>query len=64
MKVIVLSGLAALVIAVAASFVLDTRQEPAYEAYSTSGASVRDPGHNLVGPNWDGLGTQKGTPSS
>jgi hypothetical protein len=30
-------------------------QEPAYRAFTGSGAEVRDPGHNLVGPNWNGL---------
>ena len=55
MKVIVLSAVAALVLAFAASFVLDSQQRHAYEAFVGSGARVGDqPGTNLVGPNWDG----------
>jgi hypothetical protein len=54
MKMILASLLAAIVIAVAAAFILNTTQRPAYEAYATSGADVRDPGHNLVGENWTG----------
>lgn len=55
MKVILLSAVAALILAFAASFVLDTQDIPAYEAFVGSGARVGDdPGTNLVGPNWDG----------
>lgn len=58
MKVIILSAVAALILAFAASFVLDTQDTPAYEAYVGSGARVGDdPGTNLVGPNWDGQNT-------
>jgi hypothetical protein len=55
MKVILAAVLIAVVIGVAAAFVLNTTQRPAYEVYS-SDASVRvgDPGHNLVGENWSG----------
>ena len=52
---IVLSGIAAaLVLGVVAAFALRSAQEPAYEAYSTSGTRVDDPGYNLVGPRWNG----------
>ena len=52
---IVLSGIAAaLVLGVVAAFALRGAQEPAYEAYSTSSTRVDDPGHNLVGPRWNG----------
>jgi acetyltransferase-like isoleucine patch superfamily enzyme len=55
MKVIILSAVAALVLAYAASFVLFTQQRPAYEVFVGSGARVGDdPGTNLVGPDWDG----------
>jgi uncharacterized protein involved in exopolysaccharide biosynthesis len=54
MKVILASVVLAVVLGVAAALVLNSTQKPAYEAYSTSGASVRDPGHNLVGENWSG----------
>ena len=55
MKVMILSVVVALGLAVAASYVLSTQQRPAYEAYVGSGASVGDPGENLVGKNWNGL---------
>jgi hypothetical protein len=54
-KVIILAAIAALVIAFAAAFVLDREQEPAYQAFTGSGARVGDPGTNLVGPQWSGL---------
>ena len=55
MKVIFASVLIAIVIGVAAAFVLDATQRPAYQAYSSSqSTSVREPGHNLVGENWSG----------
>jgi hypothetical protein len=54
-KVMLLSVVVALVLAVAASYVLSTQQRPAYQAYVGSGASVGDPGENLVGRNWNGM---------
>jgi hypothetical protein len=54
MKVILASVVIAVVLGVAAALVLNTTQRPAYEVYSTSGARVGDPGHNLVGENWSG----------
>jgi len=30
--------------------VAETLQKPSYVAFSTSGARVGDPGHNLIGP--------------
>ena len=54
MKVILASVLIAVVIGVAAAFVLNTTQRPAYEVYSTQSVRVGDPGHNLVGENWSG----------
>ena len=55
MKVIILSAVAALVIAFASSFVLNTEHEPAYQTYVGSGTRVGNPGTNLVGPKWNGL---------
>jgi hypothetical protein len=55
MKVMLLSVVVAVVLAVAASYVLSTQQRPAYQAYVGSGASVGDPGENLVGKNWNGM---------
>lgn len=54
MKIIVMSAVAALLFAYAASFVLDQQDRPAYESFVGSGARVGDPGHNLVGENWSG----------
>ena len=54
MKVILASIVIAIVLGGAAALVLNTTQRPAYEAYSTSGVRVGDPGHNLVGENWSG----------
>lgn len=48
------SVVVAVVIGIAAAFILDGMQTPAYQAYSTSGARVVEPGHNLVGENWSG----------
>jgi len=55
LKVILLSAIVGIVIAVVASFVLSHEQEPAYKAFVGSGARVSDPGSNLVGPTWNGL---------
>jgi hypothetical protein len=55
LKVIILSAVAALVLGYLASFVLNQGQELAHSAFRGAGAEVRDPGHNLVGPNWNGL---------
>lgn len=42
-----------LVLAVAMAYVLNgAMQKSAAEVYSTSGARVGDPGHNLIGPNY------------
>jgi hypothetical protein len=55
MKMIILSSAVALGLAFLAAYVLAREQRPAYEAFVGSGADVRDPGHNLVGPRWNGL---------
>lgn len=49
-----MSAVAALLLAYAASFVLNQEHRPAYESFVGSGARVGDPGHNLVGENWSG----------
>ena len=52
---IVISGIiAAVVLAVVAAFAMRAGQLPSYEAYATSSTRVDDPGHNLVGPRWNG----------
>jgi hypothetical protein len=55
MKVFLVSTVAAILLAVAASAVLGRFHAPAYQAFATSGAYVDHPGHNLVGPDWSGL---------
>jgi len=55
MKVIIASAVASVVLGIGAALVLNQGvQQPAYEAYSTSGTRVGDPGENLVGQNWSG----------
>jgi hypothetical protein len=56
MKIIFASLVAAGLLAAGAAFVLNAEQRSAYEAFTTSGARVGDPGHNLVGDKWDGRG--------
>ena len=51
MKVFVAAVAFAVVAAVAVAMVLNTIQEPSSVAFSTSGARVGDPGHNLIGPS-------------
>lgn len=63
MKIIILSAVTALALGYVASFVLAQGQEPAYQAYTGSGARVGDPGNNLVGPAWNGM-NNPATPAS
>jgi hypothetical protein len=51
MKVFVAALAFAVVAAVGVAMVLNTIQEPSSVAFSTSGARVGDPGHNLIGPS-------------
>ena len=51
MKVFVAALAFAVVAAVGVAMVLNTIQEPSSVAFSTSGAMVGDPGHNLIGPS-------------
>jgi hypothetical protein len=50
MKVFVAALAFAVVAAIGVAVVLNTIQEPSSVAFSTSGARVGDPGHNLIGP--------------
>jgi hypothetical protein len=53
MRTIVSSAVVAIVLAIAAGYALDlTAQKTAYEANTTGGVRLADPGHNLVGPDW------------
>ena len=48
-----LSGVGvAIVVGLAAMFILNTSWVPADQAYTTTGARVTDAGHNLVGKDW------------
>ena len=49
MKVFIAAVVFAVVAAVGMSFVLDTYQTNSDTAFTTSGARVGDPGHNLIG---------------
>jgi hypothetical protein len=55
MKVFAVSAIAAILLAVVASRVLNHFETTAYVAFSTAGARVDHPGENLVGPDWSGL---------
>ena len=55
MRAFIASVLVAIAIAIGSAFVLNADNRPVYEAFSTSGARVSDPGHNLVGDRWSGL---------
>ena len=50
MKVFIAALLFAAIAAVGVSVLLNTIQEPSSVAFTTSGARVGDPGHNLIGP--------------
>ena len=50
MKVFIAAVLFAVVAAVGTSFVLNTYQRSSDTAFTTTGARVSDPGHNLIGP--------------
>jgi hypothetical protein len=50
MKIFIVALVFAGLSATAVSVLLNTFQEPGYVAFTTSGARVGDPGHNLVGP--------------
>jgi hypothetical protein len=51
MRVFIVALIFAGLSAVAVSMLLNTFQEPGYVAFTTSGARVGDPGHNLIGPS-------------
>lgn len=51
MKVFIVSVLFAALSAVAVSALLNRFQEPSSVAFTTGGARVGDPGHNLIGPS-------------
>jgi len=55
MKAFFAAVLATVVLGLGAALVLRVVQRPAYQAFSTTGARVGDPGENLVGQNWNGL---------
>lgn len=54
MRAFISAAVIAILIAAGAWLVLGGVQETAYQAFTTSGARVSDPGDNLVGKNWFG----------
>ncbi len=48
MKAFVAAVIFAVIAAVGAAYVLDTEQRDSSVAFTTSGARVSDPGHNLI----------------
>jgi hypothetical protein len=50
MKAFVAAVIFAVIAAVGMSFLLNVYQRDSYAVYTTSGARVSDPGHNLIGP--------------
>ena len=51
MKAFLAAVVVAAITATAASFILASQQETAAQAFTTAGARVGDPGHNLIGVN-------------
>lgn len=52
MRAFIIACVIAIVVAAGAWLVLAGAQKPAYQAYTTSGARITDPGDNLVGKDW------------
>jgi len=50
MRIFIVALIFAGLSAAAVSVLLNQFQEPGYVAFTTSGARVGDPGHNLIGP--------------
>jgi hypothetical protein len=50
MRIFIVALVFASLSAAAVSVLLNKFQEPGYVAFTTSGARVGDPGHNLIGP--------------
>ena len=49
----ILTGIVvAIAIAIGAGYLMRSEQEPSWRVYSTDSTRVGDPGHNLVGPEW------------
>ncbi|MBV9076352.1 MAG: hypothetical protein JO048_02575 [Methylobacteriaceae bacterium] len=53
MRVMLISAVAAILVATGAAFFLGQEQRFAYQAFATTGARVT-PSSNLVGPRWTG----------
>jgi hypothetical protein len=61
MMVIGIAAIAAVLVAIVTGFVFRAEQRPVYEAQPMPSVRVGDPGHNLVGPDWSGLGRPGGS---
>lgn len=60
MKSFVIAIVAALALGLLAATLLNSNQRFAYQAFATSGTRVSEPGHNLVGPKWNGEAAHPG----
>jgi hypothetical protein len=56
MRILVTSIVVAVLLAAGAGLILSTLQRPVYEVQVPPSVRLDDPGHNLVGPDWTGLG--------
>jgi hypothetical protein len=54
MRTLVSGIVAAIVIAIAAGFILRSIEEPVHDVYASPSTRVGDPGTNLVGRAWTG----------
>lgn len=62
MKILLTGIAAAILLGVIAGFILPMVGEPAYQAYSTSSTRVGEPGHNLIGKEWQPESNPSGKP--
>lgn len=53
MKIVLAGITAAIALGVILGAMLPSVREPAYRAFATSSVRVGDPGHNLVGQDWN-----------
>jgi hypothetical protein len=56
MRILVTSIVVAVLLAAGAGLILSTMQRPVYEVQAGPSVRLDDPGYNLVGPGWNGLG--------
>jgi len=61
MKAFLISIVAAIALGGVAALLLNGAQQRVYDAYATSATRVSDPGHNLVGSDWSGDPSARGS---